>query len=159
MCRIFLVNWTKILLIFILIVGFGLRIWNIQTNPPELFSDEIVNFTSAKNVIKTGKDLEGNSLIYFSDRIEPHPPIYGYVTYLFSRFIKDPILVIRLPAVLFGTTTILLIYILSFELTANKIISLISALYLPFCRGQSTFQELARDQLFFYLFFYWLSYS
>ena len=76
---------NTILLVLILLLALFLRSKDIESNPPELFSDEIVNFVSARSVIERGHDLKGNLMPYFSDIIEPRPPVYGYFSYLFTR--------------------------------------------------------------------------
>jgi len=36
-------------------IGLLLRVWNLKSNPPELFSDEIRGILSAKSMIESGK--------------------------------------------------------------------------------------------------------
>ena len=80
---------AKLTLLFIISIAVGIRVTNLTHNPPELFSDELVNIVSARSVIETGKDLEGKLLPYFSDRVELRPPIYGYSAYLSTKLLGN----------------------------------------------------------------------
>lgn len=121
---------NKVVLIAILIIGFFFRIYHIKSNPPELYHDEIINYVSAKSIIETGKDLEGNLLPFFSDRVEFRPPLYGYISYISARIFGEGIFAIRFPAVIFGLGTMIALYYLCLELTKNKTAALISAFIL-----------------------------
>jgi 4-amino-4-deoxy-L-arabinose transferase-like glycosyltransferase len=126
-------NINKLLLITIITAGFLVRITNITKNPPELFSDEIKGFISAKSMIETGKDIDGKARIFFYNRLELYPPIYGYLTYITSLFIKsNPILAIRIPAVIFGTASIVTIFFLSQLLFNNVKISFFIIIFYTF---------------------------
>lgn len=120
------------LLALITIAGLMVRIRNITTNPPELFSDEIRGYISAKNIIETGKDINGKFGLYFYNRLEYYPPVYGYLTYLTSLVVKNNILAIRFPAVVSGTLAIVSIHFLAELLFKKKEISIFSAFFLAF---------------------------
>lgn len=117
-------------LVLILALGLFLRGVNISENPPELFSDELINFVSARSVIEKGHDLHGNLALYFSDRIEPRPPVYGYFTYLSSRIFDDGALGIRAPAIFFGLVCIVLVYLLTLELFRDERAALFAAFFM-----------------------------
>lgn len=103
------------ILILILLLALFLRTKDIATNPPELFSDEIVNFVSARSVIERGHDLKGNLMPYFSDIIEPRPPVYGYFSYLFTRVFGESAAGVRSAAIFFGMVSIVLVFLLTLE--------------------------------------------
>lgn len=119
-------------LALITLAGFTIRVWNITTNPPELFSDEISGYISAKSIIETGKDINGKIGLYFYNRLELYPPVYGYLAYFSSIFFKNTILAIRLPAVVSGTLAIIAIYYLSEVLFKNWMISVFTAFFYAF---------------------------
>lgn len=123
-------NARFVLLVCIILLAFFLRVHNLTTNPPELFSDELINITSAKSIIETGSDLHGKLYVYFSDRVEMRPPIYGYSAYIATRIFGESAFGIRLPAVFFGVVTVVLLYALAEELTKNTELALIAAFIL-----------------------------
>jgi 4-amino-4-deoxy-L-arabinose transferase-like glycosyltransferase len=114
----------------ILALGLFLRAVNISDNPPELFSDEIINFVSARSVIEKGHDLHGNLSPYFSDRTEPRPPVYGYFTYASSKIFGDGALGIRAPAIFFGLACIVLVYLITRELFRDETSALLAAFFM-----------------------------
>jgi len=116
-----------IILTLILFLGLGLRFNDLNNNPPELFPDELINFVSARSIIEKGKDLQGKLMPYFSDRLEPKPPIYGYSAYFSSKFFGKSTFSIRLPAVMFGLITIAMLFILTLEFTNSYTAALASA--------------------------------
>lgn len=119
-----------ILLLFILILALFLRTKDIESNPPELFSDEIVNFVSARSVIEKGHDLEGRLMPYFSDSIEPRPPVYGYFSYLFTRAFGEGAAGVRSAAIFFGIAAIILVYLLSLEFVKDADSALFAAFFM-----------------------------
>ena len=121
--------FCKVALFLIVVIAFELRTINLTNNPPELASDELINFVSARSIIETGKDLDGRLLPYFSDRVELRPPIYGYTAYLSSKLFGNKPFSIRLPAVIFGIITIIMLFELTLEITKNQI----AALFAAFC--------------------------
>ena len=126
--KIFEGNHTWMLGLFLIIItAIILRIINININPPELFSDELINFVSAKSVIEEGKDLHGKFLPFFYDRVELRPPIYGYSAYVSSKLFGDSTLAIRFPAVIYGIITIIMLYILTLEITNSHLAALFSS--------------------------------
>lgn len=120
------------ILALITILGFIIRVWNITTNPPELFSDEIKGYNSARSIIETGKDINGNLGVYFYDKLELYPPIYGYLAYITSLIVHNKTLAIRLPAVIAGTLAIVTVFFLSGLLFKKTIISVFSAFFYAF---------------------------
>jgi 4-amino-4-deoxy-L-arabinose transferase-like glycosyltransferase len=120
---------SKVALLLIVVIAFWLRTINLTYNPPELFSDELINFVSARSIVETGKDLNGRLLPYFSDRVELRPPIYGYSAYLSTKLFGNTTIAIRLPAVIFGIITIIMLFQITLEITKSHI----AALFAAFC--------------------------
>jgi len=119
-----------IILIVILFLALFLRGFDLRNNPPELFSDELINYVSAKSVIETGKDLHGRLMPYFTDRVELRPPIYGYSTYISSIFLGENTLAIRTPAVIYGIITIVAVYLLTLQFFEDKKAALTAAFFM-----------------------------
>ena len=116
-------------ILIILMLGLILRTWNLYSNPPALFADELVNFCGIRSVMETGKDLDGKNLFYLSDRVELRTPLYGTLAYFSTRFFGENSFGIRFPAAFMGTLTILLLYAFVLELTKNQL----PALFTAFC--------------------------
>lgn len=116
-----------IFLFLILLLALFLRTYDLSNNPPELFSDELINYVSAKSVIETGKDLHGRLMPYFTDRVELRPPIYGYSTYISSLILGENTLAIRAPAVIYGIITIVAVFLLAFQFFEDKKMALAAA--------------------------------
>ncbi len=140
------------LLFLILALGMFLRIKNISTNPPELFSDEIVPVVSTQSILKTGLDINGKLLPYFYNRLQLYPPMYGYLTvpsiYLFGL----NIFAIRLPAVIAGVLTILILFLVTRELFGNIKVALLAAFFLSIIPWTTYFSRVAWPQSLFLLF-------
>ena len=119
-----------VVLTFFLFIGFLLRIYNINNNPPELFADEIANSLSALSILKTGKDVNSRLLPYFFYEVELISPIYGYISAPFVLIFGKSALAVRLPAVLLGTASIFFIYKLIYLITNDLNVSICSALIL-----------------------------
>jgi 4-amino-4-deoxy-L-arabinose transferase-like glycosyltransferase len=123
-------NTRLMVFLGLFIITFGaaaLRVKDITENPPELYSDELGNFVSAKSIVEEGKDLQGRLLPFFYDRAESRPPIYGYCAYLASKFFINPTFAIRFPAIIFGLITIIMLFMLTLELTGSQVAALFSA--------------------------------
>lgn len=156
------------ILILILILAFFLRIFNLGTNPPELFSDEITHVLSARTIIETGHDINGKLNLYFYNRLKLGAPVYGYLaaisTFVFgdSTFANTDIVSIRLPAALAGTLTVFLIYQMAFLITKDKRISLLAGFTSAITPWNIYFSRIAWEPslilpfiLSGILFFYW----
>ena len=119
--------WIGWLLAPTLIFAFLTRIYNLSANPPELFSDEITQVLSARSIIETGKDINGKTNLFLYNKIKLGTPIYGYLaagsTYLFGK----NTFAIRLPAAIFGTLSVLLIFLITKYLTRNNFVSLLTS--------------------------------
>lgn len=110
-----------ILLILLIVLGFFLRIWKIDKVPVSLFSDELDVGYQAYSIIKTGKDYSGNKWpLSFQSYADERTPIYIYSSVPSVAIFGITPLGVRLPAVLFGTLGIWVIYLLSNQLVKKK---------------------------------------
>lgn len=121
--------WIGWLLIPILILAFGIRIYNLSINPPELFSDEITQVLSARSIIETGKDINGKTNLFLYNKIKLGTPLYGYLAALSTYVLGNNTFSIRLPAAIAGTIFVYLIYLLVNLITRNKLASLICTFF------------------------------
>lgn len=128
----------KIFLGGILFLAFFLRTVSLGEIPPSLARDEASIGYTAYSILKTGKDEHGVflplSLKSFGDW---KLPLYVYldIPFVFLSGLKE--WVVRFPSALFGTLTVLLVYLLTKKLFTNSLsqylnilISLLSALFL-----------------------------
>ncbi|MCL4359713.1 glycosyltransferase family 39 protein [Patescibacteria group bacterium] len=113
---------TWILLTGIVAIGFFLRVWHVDTNPPSLSWDEVSIGYNAYSILKTGKDEHGRFLpvdtfIAYGDY---KPPLAIYATVPFVAFLGLTELAVRLPSAVAGTLTILALFALGRELFGRK---------------------------------------
>lgn len=122
---------STIILLIILAVAFFLRIANLDINPPELFGDELDVGYQAYSLLKTGRDYKSHLLpTYLQSFSEWRAPLLMYVTVPFVAIFGLNEWGVRLPSVVFGTLTILLLYYLVYYLSKDKKLSLLAAFFL-----------------------------
>jgi len=112
-------NKTYIYLFFIIILAFILRLYNVDKIPPSLYWDEAAIALDAKSISLTAKDHHGN---FWLQPIFPSWGDYklpGYIltaTPFFKVLAGRIELAVRLPSVIAGTLTVLVVYFLIGEL-------------------------------------------
>lgn len=109
-----------ILLFFILVLGLFLRIYNIENAPPGVYPDEAVNGIDAISA------LNGNWQ-WFYPANNGREGLFMNLIALCFKFFGISVLTLKLPSIIFGTLTILGVYLLAKELFQNRRIGLISA--------------------------------
>jgi 4-amino-4-deoxy-L-arabinose transferase-like glycosyltransferase len=118
---------TVLLFCIIVICGSYLRLNNLSSNPPQLFEDEIVNVLSARSILETGKDINGEINLFFYNRVESRSPVYGYVAALSTYIFGNNTFAIRFPAAVLGIISIVVIYLIVYKLSKDKQASLSAA--------------------------------
>lgn len=114
-------DYTKIILIAIIAFGFFLRIFRIGYAPPSLNWDEAAIGYNAYSILKTGKDEYGYRLpLSFRSFDDFKPPIYSYLTTIPILFLGLNELSVRLLAVISGTASIFLVYLIGKKLFGQK---------------------------------------
>jgi len=125
-----------IIFVFIVLGLFGvfLRIYKIETVPPHLSNDEISIAYDAYSINHTQKDEHNDYLpIAFKSHNTYKAPGYAYILApLFSVF-NNSNSTARLPSITFGFLTVIIIGLITFELTNNKFISILSGIILISC--------------------------
>lgn len=117
-----------LLLIFVLLLGFFLRVYKIDTNPPEVYADEMSNGYNAWSIMRTGTDEYGTPFpIQFRSFDDYKPPLPVYILIPFIKIFGLNALAIRLPVVLLSTLTIFLVFLLVKKL-ANEKVALIASI-------------------------------
>lgn len=115
----------NILLVLVVIVTFFLRAFQVVNNPPSLSWDEVSIGYNAYSILKTGRDEHGKILPLdaFAAYGDYKPPIPIYLTVPFVALFGLNELAVRLPAVIFGTLTVLLTYFLVKELFKKSLLT------------------------------------
>jgi len=119
------------LLLLVLLIGFGLRIWQISKVPPSLGNDEISIAYDAYSVSTIGKDSAGAFLpLSFKSHGTYKAPLYAYIAGPFIKLLGNNELSVRFPSVILGTLAILFLYLLIEEISRKRDLALISSFVL-----------------------------
>lgn len=119
----------------ILFFAFILRVWNISFIPPGLNRDEAAIGYNAYSLLLTGKDEYGVSFpLSIKSFGDWKLPLYIYADIPFIRLFSLNEFSVKLPSILFGTLTVLLVYLACrnlFEFHPSRSrISLLAAIFL-----------------------------
>ncbi len=117
------------LLLFILLVGFVIRAYSLSNVPNGFHADEAAFGYNAYSILQTGKDEYGEVLPLIIRSFDDYKgALYVYLTVPSVAFLGLTEFAVRLPTAVFGVLFILLSYLLSFKLTKDKKISLLTSL-------------------------------
>jgi hypothetical protein len=139
--------------------GLWLRLQNIAVEP--MMWDEVLHYNGTRGFLENG---------YPSMSVGPGAPPRGVATSelmyvsmgLAALFVDDPLYVVRVPALIFGTATIVLIYVVGRRLFGRPVGWAAAALYAlaPPCVGMGVFGRYVTQLQFFTLltvYFFWLA--
>lgn len=122
---------STVLLAFITVLGFLLRSYDLTSLPISLFGDEVDVGYHSWSLITTGKDYMGNFLpTYIQSLSEYRAPLLMYITAPFVGIFGPSTFSVRLPELLLGTASIVLIYFIAKILFQNKTIGIFSSFIL-----------------------------
>lgn len=142
-------------LITIILAASILRLWHLGQVPVSMSDDEIRLAENAFSISRTAKDIKGNFLpLAFEVDNYAFNPTPIYITSVFVRFLGLNMFTVRLPFALAGILSVLLLYGITFILTKNKIISLLSSLALSLSVWHIQISRIAYEggyALFFFL--------
>lgn len=106
----------KLIILILALAGF-LRVFRITQVPPSLNWDEASLGYNAYSILKTGKDEFGNFLPINLRSFEDYKPaLYAYISIPSIALLDLNAFSVRLPSALFGTLTVLLIYLITKEI-------------------------------------------
>jgi 4-amino-4-deoxy-L-arabinose transferase-like glycosyltransferase len=118
--------------LFVLIVIFGgfLRFWQLDSIPPGLHGDEAGIGYSAYSILKTGLSqfATSNPLAIQEDSGGSRPPLYAYTLIPLINFFDLNIFVERLPAAIFGTLTLIIMFFLVRKLFKSNTVALVAGM-------------------------------
>src|SRR3990167_125576 len=117
----------KILFLLILSLSFFLRVYNLQSNPPGLYWDEVSIGYNAWSLSQTGADEYGERHPFLFEAFQEYKlPGFIYSVLPFVKMSGMNELSIRFPAVLYSLMLVWLLY-LSVSLLFDKKVALLSA--------------------------------
>lgn len=124
---------TNILLGIVLLLGFVLRIYQLDKTPPGLYWDEMDLGYQAYSILKTGKDYFGNTPSFVVQSFADfRAPVLVYLIIPFVAVFDLTAYAVRLPAAIFGTFIVFLIFILVKILFKNSKAALLAAALVAF---------------------------
>ena len=104
-----------ILLALIIALGFFLRVYNIENAPPGVYPDEAVNGEDALRALETG-DFQ-----WFYPANQGREGLFMNLIALCFKLFGVSVLTLKLPAIIFGTLTILGTFLLARELFSTRV--------------------------------------
>lgn len=110
----------KLLIIFVLLLAFFLRVVNINTSPPALYGDELTLIYDAYSILQTGRDQTGDFLPLTFTMSEGRPPFYVYASVPLVAIFGPNALSARLLSVFSGVGIVLLTYLLINSLISKR---------------------------------------
>ena len=114
------------LLFAILIAAFALRVTNIENIPSSIFPDEAQNGIDAQEANTTGN----YKLFYESNN--GREGLFINIQALSIKYLGSNTFALKLPSIIFGTLTVLGVFLLTYELFASYIAGLIGAYLIAF---------------------------
>lgn len=109
-----------VLLSIILFAGF-IRFYQVTTVPPALNSDEVAIGYNAYSILKTGRDEYGKLFpLTFRSFDDYKMPVYVYMVAGSMRIFGFGDFAVRFPSAVFGTLSVLFVYLLVRELFKEK---------------------------------------
>lgn len=120
---------SLLIFFFILLIGVFLRFYKLTEIPPGMTIDEVSIGYNGFTILKSGKDQYGKFLpiTHFRSVDDYKLPFYIYTVAFSEKFFGNNIFSVRFPAALFGSLTIIAVFLLAKQLFGKKI-GLISSL-------------------------------
>jgi len=146
------------ILFLVLIIGASARFYNLNLMPLNL--DEHCDTIQGTELIKRG-NVDKFLNIPISIYKGKIPLLFNFFSLVTSRFFIDPVLIARIPSVLFGTLTIFLVYLLGRILYGDRV-GLFSSLFLAFLPWHIIMSRIGLKIImvpFFGVFIFYLLYS
>jgi len=153
----------KYLLLLILLLAGGLRLWQLGQVPPSPDWDEAALGYNAYSIMETGRDEYGQFLPLILRSFDDYKPgIYAYLAIPTIKLFGLNTFAVRLPAAFLGTLAVLLVYLLVKELFNQKplahSLALLTAFLLAISPWHLQFSRIAFESgigLFFNLVIAW----
>lgn len=147
-------NFIFLPLVLIVFFAFFVRIYKIDSVPPSISWDEAAVGYNAYTIANWGRDEWGNFLpLVFKSFEDDKRPVHIYITAFFVKIFLLNEFSTRLPAAIFGTLNVVLVYMLA-KLFFNKWVGFFSAVMMaisPYSIQFSRFNHELNFMLFFFL--------
>lgn len=114
------------LLFAILVAGLALRSYNIENIPSSIYPDEAQNGVDAQEANKTG-DYK-----IFYETNQGREGLFINIQAISIKFLGNSIFALKLPSIIFGTLTVLGVFLLAFELFQSYAAALIGSYFIAF---------------------------
>jgi hypothetical protein len=115
----------SIKLALIIILALFLRLVSLHTLPPALFSDEVDIALQVRSFRQNQSDYYGNSYpVHFHSFSDWRTSLQIYSSVIVSLFTSDPVLIVRLPSVIFSVLTVIFFYLITNSLLAAFLLAL-----------------------------------
>jgi len=125
------VSRSFFLLFLIILFAFVLRFIWLSSVPHSLHSDEVYAGYVGYKIVQSGSDIYGNILPLYINKFGDYRPAgIFYIVGVFTNLFGLNILTIRLPTAFIGAITLIPLYILTYQISKNKYIALMSAFFL-----------------------------
>jgi 4-amino-4-deoxy-L-arabinose transferase-like glycosyltransferase len=136
-------------LLFILLLAFLLRFWQLGVVPPGLFGDEVDTGYQAYSILKTGRDYFGNLLpIHFQSYGDWRVPLYIYLDSPFVGLFGLNELGVRLPAAILGLLAVLASFFLAKKISQDEKMALVTAFLVAISPWHVHFSRAAFEAIF-----------
>ena len=150
---------TNFVLILICLLFLVTRLYKISEIPLSVYWDEASIGYNAYSVLQTGRDEWGEFMpLHFRAFGEFKLPVYVYSVVASEFFFGLTIFAVRLPAVIFGLLSVIGLYLLVFELTKNKLLSLLSSFLFAITPWFFIFSRTGYEAVAGLAFFIWAPY-
>src|SRR3989344_3711177 len=142
---IYKIRFSILIIASILFLAFGVRLYRLTEIPTALHGDELGTGYNAYLLLNSGKDENGRFLP-FSFRNDFSPFIF-YATVPFVAIGGLSEITTRLPTIIPGLTTIILLAILVFQLTHRRKLALLVLLLMAFSSWHIRFSRVALEMI------------
>ena len=114
----------------VVLLALFLRAWQFGSLPASLYFEEPALGYDAYSIFKTGKDMHGNffPIVAFPSFGDYKPSGYFYLTAPFVGILGMSEASVRLPSLLLGMITVLMVMVMSQRMFNNRIITIFSSL-------------------------------
>lgn len=117
-----LTKYTKPILLLLLVFGLFARLWQFGSNPSSLYWDEVAIGLDARSIAQTNLDINGQSpwQTMFYSYGDYKAPTYIWLTSLLAKFLPVNQVLVRLPSLIAGLVTGLILFKLTKLLFPKK---------------------------------------
>lgn len=126
-------NSCEIIIYFILVIGFGIRMINIQNLPNGLNCDEASSGYEAYSIANYGIDRNGNSVpVFLLSWGSGQNALYSYMIMPLMKLFGLSVLTTRLPMAILGCVSLIIMYKLLWKI-GNKKLAIVGLAFFAIC--------------------------